>query len=232
MSETALPALGVGDIIAALDGVTNTQVEADKTGTTKPLIQCIVSGVLRGAVVCLGTDSSGQKDPAEIVDLMKKLLANDIVLLAIGYPVKVALDAGLIDKAAKDLCGDGLKRVCELADIPPVLPLGGLENIENVVTIAGALSSDSGLKIPQLPVVGCDPAGVAAQDVELGNTFAGLGVDTFVGLLSMDGTAEEVKAAAGLKDGEEAVQTVSADLGELGDAIIADIEKKRAALGI
>ena len=27
--------------------------------------------------------------------------------------------AGLMDKSARDLCGAGLKRVCELADIPP-----------------------------------------------------------------------------------------------------------------
>lgn len=230
MSEMTLPALGVGDIIQALDGVANTQVDA--AGTTKPLLECVTSGVLRGAAVMLGCDDSTVRDTDEYVALMKKLLANDIVLLAIGYPVKVAQDAGLLDPAAKELCGAGLKRVCELAEIPPVLPLGGLENINNVITIAQALSGDSGLPIPALPVVGCDPAGVSEQAVALGNAFTGLGVDTFIGIMPYEGDLADVVAASGLKDGEEAKHTVSADLTELGDALIADLENKRKALAI
>lgn len=230
MSETALPALQVSDIIAALDGVANSQT--DKTGTTVPLIQCITSGVLRGAAVLLGTEGSTVRDSAEYVDFMKKFIANDIVILAIGYPVSVAAEAGLLDKSAKDLCGDGLRRVCELADIPPVLPLGGLENIGNVVTIASALSGDSGLKVSQLPIVGCDAAGVTAQAVELGNTFVGLGVDTFIGIMPYEGKLEDVVTASGLKDGAEAKHTVSADLKELSQEAVADIERKRSALGL
>lgn len=230
MGASTLPALGVGDIIQALDGVTNSKV--DKTGTTGPLLQCVVSGVLRGAAVMLGGEGSEVRDTEEYVGLMKKMIANDIVVLAIGYPVQIAADAGLLDPAAKDLCGAGLKRVCELAQIPPVLPLGGLENIGNVVTIATALSQDSGLAVPQLPVIGIDAAGVSAQAVELGNTFVGLGVDTFIGIMPYEGSLEDVIAASGLKDGAEAKHTVSADLNELGDAAVKDIEAKRAALGI
>lgn len=230
MSDSALPKLEVGDIIQALDGVSNSQV--DTAGTTKPLLECVVSGVLRGAVVMLGGEGSEVRDTQEYVSLMKKLIANDIVLLAIGYPVTIAQDAGLLAPEAKELCGDGLKRVCELAQIPPVLPLGGLENIGNVVTIAQALSADSGLAIPQLPVVGCDAAGVSQQAVDLGNTFVGLGVDTFIGIMPYEGSLEDVIAASGLKDGAEAKHTVSSDLGELGDAIIEDIERKRSAIAI
>lgn len=230
MSNTELPGLGVADIIKALDGVCNSTV--DTHGSTKPLLECVVSGVLRGAAVMLGGDGSEVRDTQEYVALMKKLIENDIVLLAIGYPVKVAQEAGLLNPEARELCGAGLKRVCELAQIPPVLPLGGLENIGNVVTIAQALSADSGLAVPQLPVVGCDAAGVSAQAVELGNTFVGLGVDTFIGIMPYEGKLEDVIAASGLKDGEQAKHTVSSSLDELGDAIIADIEKKRDALSV
>ena len=180
----------------------------------------------------LGGEGSEVRDTEEYVALMKKLIASDLVVLAIGYPVTVAQNAGLLNPEAKELCGDGLKRVCELAEIPPVLPLGGLENIGNVVTIAQALSADSGLTVPQLPVVGCDAAGVSAQAVELGNTFVGLGVDTFIGIMPYEGSLQDVIAASGLKDGAEAKHTVSASLEELGDAIIADIEKKRSAIAI
>ncbi len=230
MSDSGLPKLEVGDIIQALNGVCNSNVDAG--GTTKPLLECVTSGVLRGAAVMLGTDGSSVRDTGEYVALMKKLIASDIVLLAIGYPVTVAQEAGLLNPEAKELCGAGLKRVCELAEIPPVLPLGGLENIGNVVTIATALSADSGLEVSALPVVGCDAAGVTAQAVELGNTFVGLGVDTFIGIMPYEGSLEDVIAASGLKDGEKAKHTVSSNLDELGDALIADIEKKRAAIAI
>ena len=230
MSEQALPALSVEQIIAALDGVTNSSV--DQAGSTKPLLECITAGVLRGAVVMLGTEGSDVRDKDEYAGLIKTLLANDIVVLALGYAEQVAIDAGLVSADAAGLAGSGLKRVCELAEIPPVLPLGGLENVGNVVTIATALCADSGLTVPQLPVVGCDAAAVTAQAVELGNTFTGLGVDVYAGVAPFEGSVEDLKKAAGLKATEQAGYTVSADLGELGAAIVAGLEKKREALGI
>ncbi len=51
------------------------------------------------------------------IELMKKCIANDIVVIASGCSAQAAAKAGLMDKSAKDLCGAGLKRVCELADI-------------------------------------------------------------------------------------------------------------------
>lgn len=218
-----LPALSVADIIAALDSVANPVV--DKMGTTKPLIQCITSGVLRGAVVILGSDDGNKRPSEDYVKQVKKLIAKDIIVLAIGYPVGVLAEAGFFDKSAGAQAGTGLATVCSLAEIPPVLPLGGLENIQNVVTIAGALSADSGLEVYQLPVVGLDLAGVSETDVTLGNTFAGLGVDTFIGVIP------EI-AVSGLQDGEHAKQAASADLDQLTDDLIADIEAKRKAIGV
>ena len=230
MSESGLPKLEVSDIIHALDAVCSSQV--DTAGSTKPLLECITSGVLRGAVVMVGCDGSEVRDTEAYVALMKKLIGNDIVLLAIGYPVTVAQDAGLLDPEAKNLCSAGLKRVCELAEIPPVLPVGDVDNIGSVVAIAQALSADSGLAVSALPIAGCDAAGVSAQAVELGNAFTGLGVDTFIGIMPYEGSLEDVIAASGLKDGAEAKHTVSYDLDELCGAIIADIEKKRASIAI
>ena len=230
MSEQTLPALSVEQIISALDGVTNSSV--DQAGSTKPLLECITSGVLRGAAVMLGTDADEAADQEAYAQLIKTLLANDIVVLALGYAEKIALDAGLVSADAAALAGGGLKRVCELAEIPPVLPLGGLENVGNVVTIASALCADSGLSVPQLPVVGVDACAVAAGDIELGNTFTGLGVDVYAGVAPFEGSAQDLKKAAGLKETDQAGYTVSSDMAELGAAIVAGLEKKREALGI
>ena len=56
MGNMELPKLGVEDIIKALDGVCNGNV--DEAGSTRPLLECVTSGVLRGAVVMLGCDGS------------------------------------------------------------------------------------------------------------------------------------------------------------------------------
>jgi|GEM_PF-4540315 len=218
----ALPALSVEDIIKALDGVTNSNV--DVPGSTKPLLECVTSGVLRGAAVILGSDEGDKRPDEDYVEQVKKLIANDIIVLAIGYPLGALVRGGLVAYEARNFAGDGLKRVCELAQIPPVLPLGSLDNIGNVVTIASALSADSGLPVPALPVVGLDLCGVSAQDVELGNTFASLGVDTFIAVIP------EIEVS-GLKDGEQAKQFASADLNEVTDKLIEDIEAKRTAGG-
>ena len=122
MKQKATVGYSTEAIVKALDGVTNSQV--DELGTTKPLLQCITSGVLRGAVAMVGCNNPKVRPDLAHIELMKKLLANDIIVIASGCSAQAAAKAGLMDKRAKDICGDGLKRVCELADIPPVLHIG------------------------------------------------------------------------------------------------------------
>ena len=83
-----------------------------------PLVDCVKSGVLRGAVAMVGCNNPKVRPDAAHIELMKKLIANDIILVVSGCSAQAAAKAGLMDKRAKDLCGAGLKRVCELADIP------------------------------------------------------------------------------------------------------------------
>ena len=46
-------------------------------------------------------------------------MANDIILIVSGCSAQAAAKAGLMDPVhAKELCGAGLKRVCELAGHP------------------------------------------------------------------------------------------------------------------
>ncbi|MGI6008140.1 MAG: anaerobic carbon-monoxide dehydrogenase catalytic subunit [Ruminococcus sp.] len=124
LKQKATVGYSVEAIVKTLDGVTNTQV--DVTGTTKPLIECITSGVIRGAVAMVGCNNPRVRPDSAHIGLMKKLIANDIILVLSGCSAQAAARAGLMDKEAKELCGAGLKRVCELADIPPVLHMGSV----------------------------------------------------------------------------------------------------------
>ena len=55
MKQKATVGYSVEAIVKTLDGVTNSQV--DETGTTKPLVECITSGVIRGAVAMVGCNN-------------------------------------------------------------------------------------------------------------------------------------------------------------------------------
>ena len=232
MKQKATVGYSTEAIVKVLDGVTNSQV--DELGTTKPLLECITSGVLRGAVAMVGCNNPRVRPDLAHIELMKKLVANDIIIIASGCSAQAAAKAGLMDKRAKDVCGAGLKRVCELADIPPVLHMGSCVDISRMLVLAATLAKDSGLHISQLPVVGCAPEWMSEKAVSIGNYVIGSGLDTFLGVDPYAcGSSEMVEILTnGTREWVEAAFTVEKDIEKLGDAMIARIEEKRAALGI
>ena len=232
LKQKATVGYSVEAIVKVLDSVTNSQV--DETGTTKPLLECITSGVIRGAVAMVGCNNPRIRPDLAHIELMKKLIANDIVIIASGCSAQAAAKAGLMDKRAKDICGDGLKRVCELADIPPVLHMGSCVDISRMMILASELAKCAGTHVSQLPVVGCAPEWMSEKAVSIGNYVIGTGIDTFLGVDPyVSGSSEIAEILTnGTREWVEAAFTVEKDIDKLGDAMIARIEEKRAALGI
>lgn len=220
-------------IIETLDGVANSQV--DTFGTTKPLVECITSGVLRGAVAMVGCNNPKVRPDTAHIELMKKLLENDIVVVVSGCSAQAAGKAGLMDpEKAKEYCGDGLKRVCELAGIPPVLHMGSCVDISRMMLLASELAKDAGVNISQLPLVGCAPEWMSEKAVSIGNYVVATGIDTYLGVDPYVSGSSEIGGLLtdGVREWVEAAYTVEKDIDKLGDLMIARIEEKRAALGI
>ena len=222
-------------IVKVLDGVANSQV--DEFGTTKPLLECITSGVLRGAVAMVGCNNPKVRPDTAHIELMKKMLENDIIVIVSGCSAQAAAKAGLMDpEKAKDYCGDGLNRVCELAGIPPVLHMGSCVDISRMMILASELAKDSGLNISQLPVVGCAPEWMSEKAVSIGNYVVATGIDTYLGVDPYVSGSSEICDLLTGEDGVnkwvEAKYTVEKDIDKLGDMMIERIEQKRAALGI
>ncbi len=218
-----------------LDGVANSQV--DEFGTTKPLLECITSGVLRGAVAMVGCNNPKVRPDTAHIELMKKMLENDIIVIVSGCSAQAAAKAGLMDpEKAKDYCGAGLKRVCELAGIPPVLHMGSCVDISRMLILAAELAKDSGLNISQLPVVGCAPEWMSEKAVSIGNYVVASGLDTYLGVDPYVSGSSEIcdllTGEDGINQWVEAKYTVEKDIEKLGDMMIERIEQKRAALGI
>ena len=235
MKQKATVGYSVEAIVKTLDGVANSQV--DEMGTTKPLLECITSGVIRGAVAMVGCNNPKVRPDTAHIELMKKMIANDIIIIASGCSAQAAAKAGLMDKEAKELCGAGLKRVCELADIPPVLHMGSCVDISRMMILAAELAKDSGLNISQLPVVGCAPEWMSEKAVSIGNYVVATGIETYLGVDPYSKGSSEVTALlqgteGGCQEWVEAHFVVEKDIDKLGDRMIESIEAKRAALGI
>lgn len=232
MKQKATVGYSFEALVKVLDGVTNTQV--DETGTTKPLLECITSGVIRGAVAMVGCNNPKIRPDHAHIELMKKCIENDIVIVASGCAAQAAAKAGLMDKRAKDLCGAGLKRVCELADIPPVIHMGSCVDISRMMVLVSELAKDSGLNISQLPVVGCAPEWMSEKAVSIGNYVVSTGIDTFLGVDPYVSGSTEVAdlLTDGVRNWVEASYTVEKDIDKLVDLMIERIEEKRAAIGI
>lgn len=235
LKQNARVGYSVEAIKKVLDGVANSQV--DTFGTTKPLIECIHSGVLRGAVAMVGCNNPKIRPDTAHITLMKKMLENDILLIVSGCSAQAAAKAGLMDpEKAKEYCGAGLKRVCELAGIPPVLHMGSCVDISRMMILASDIAKDWGIHISQVPVVGCAPEWMSEKAVSIGNYVVATGIETFLGVDPYTKGSEEVTALLqgdhGVKDWVEARFVVETDIEKLGDKIIDCIEAKRTALGI
>jgi len=215
-----------------LDGVTNSHVNV--TGTTKPLVECINSGVLRGAVAIVGCNNPKIRPDYGHIELMKKLLANDIIVIVTGCSASAAAKAGLMDKEAKKYCGTGLRRVCDLVGIPPILHMGSCVDISRMMLLASDIARDAGWTIPQIPLVGCAPEWMSEKAVSIGNYVIATGIDTYLGVYPQTKGAPEVDGylQGGVEELVGASFKVETDMDTLVDAMIARIEEKRVALGI
>ncbi len=232
LKQKATVGYSVEAIKKCLDGVTNSHVDA--LGTTKPLIDCVKAGVLRGAVAMVGCNNPKIRPDTAHIELMKKLLKNDIILIVSGCSAQAAAKAGLMDKRAAQYCGEGLKRVCKLVDIPPVLHMGSCVDISRMMVLAADIAKDWGIDIAQVPVVGCAPEWMSEKAVSIGNYVVATGIDTFLGVNPYTKGSTEVEGLlqGSIRDWVGANFTVELDIEKMGDLMVEAIEEKRKALNI
>ena len=103
-----------------------------------------------------------------------------------------------------------------------------------MMILVAELAKDSGLKISELPVVGCAPEWMSEKAVSIGNYVVATGIDTFLGVDPYASGSEEVEKllTGGVRDWVEAAYTVETDIEKLVDKMIERIEEKRTAIGI
>ena len=219
-------------IIKQLDKVVNPHI--DPMGTVKPLADVIKAGVLRGAVGIVGCNNPKSKHDYSHIEIMKKMIAKDVIVVTTGCAAQAAVKAGLTNKDARKLAGQGLATVCELVDIPPVLHLGSCVDISRIMTIVGEVAKHMDLDNSDLPVAGIAPEWMSEKAVAIANYVVATGIDTFLGITPpvtgseevMDIMTNRVEAMTGAKF------FIEEDPHVLADKVLSRIEEKRQKLGI
>jgi carbon-monoxide dehydrogenase catalytic subunit len=118
-----------------------------------PLVEVIAAGKLKG-VVALANCSTLRNGPQDwnTVNLTKELIKKDILVVAGGCGNHALEVAGLCSLEAADMAGEGLKAVCNLLKIPPVLSFGTCTDTGRISMLVTALADHLDVDIPDLPI--------------------------------------------------------------------------------
>ena len=219
-------------IIKQLDKVVNPHI--DPMGTVKPLADVIKAGVLRGAVGIVGCNNPKTMHDYNHIEIMKKLIANDVIVVTTGCAAQAAAKAGLLTKEARKLAGQGLATVCELVDIPPIIHMGSCVDISRIVRLVSAVAKHLNLDNSDLPVAGLAPEWMSEKAVGIGTYVVSSGIDVFLGVTPpVTGSPEVMDILTNrIEDMTGAKFFIDEDPHALADKILNRIEEKRQKLGI
>ena len=226
------PELRVGDAVA---GFSTESILAALGGSLDPLLDVIKNGTLRGVaglVSCTTLRDTGQD--VNTIAIAKELIKNDVLVLAMGCGNAALQVAGLEALEAKDQAGPGVKAVCELLGIPPVLSFGTCTDTGRILLLLGAIADALGVDVPALPVVATAPEYMEQKATV--DAMAALAFGLYVHVSPVPfvtGAPRLVKLVTedlpAVTGGKLAVET---DPHEAVAAMLAHIETKRTALGI
>lgn len=177
-------------VIKQLDRVVNSNI--DPQGTVKPLADVLKAGVLRGAAGIVGCNNPKTKHEYSHIEIMKKLIANDVIVVTTGCAAQAAAKAGLLSKDAIKLAGKGLQAVCELVDIPPIIHLGSCVDNTRILRLVSAVAKHMGVDNSDLPVVGVAPEWMSEKAVAIGTYVVSSGIDVFLGITPPVAGSKEV----------------------------------------
>lgn len=118
-----------------------------------PLVDVIKSGKIKG-VVALASCSTLRNGPQDwnTINVTKELIKRDILVVSCGCGNHALEVAGLCSQNAKDMAGAGLKEVCDMLNIPPVLSFGTCTDTGRISMLVTALADFLNVDIPQLPI--------------------------------------------------------------------------------
>jgi carbon-monoxide dehydrogenase catalytic subunit len=229
------PVLGLPMKEAIVGFSTESIVEA-LGGTIEPLLNAIKDGAIRGVagmVSCTSLRDSGQD--VHTIAMVKELIKRDILVLSLGCGNGAVQVGGLCSLEAKDKAGPGLKKLCTLLNIPPVLSYGTCTDTGRLADLIGIVSKALGnVPVTDLPIVAVAPE-YMEQKATIDAIFAlAFGLYTYVNPVPpVTGGPNLVKLLTeDCKNITGGVLNVERDAVKASDEILVHIESQRKKLGI
>ncbi len=203
-------------------------------GTPKPLVDAIAAGTIRGAVAVVGCNNPKLPQDRAHIDLTRRLIENDILVLVTGCAAVANGKAGQMMPESAALAGPGLRSVCEALGIPPVLHMGSCVDNSRILHLAGALADFLGVDVDQLPLAGAAPEWYSEKAVSIGAYVVASGITTVLGVQpAVFGSPHVVDLlSTGLDDVVGARFAVEPDPARAALLIRRHIEAKRQGLGL
>jgi len=223
-----------GKPMKVMAGFSEEEIRKALGGTYKPLIDAIVAGQIKGVVGIVGCNHPRIKQDYGHVTLAKELIKRDILVVETGCAAIACGKAGLLLPEAADLAGPGLKAVCNLLGIPPVLHMGSCVDNSRILVMASMVAKELGVGIGDLPLGGAAPEWYSQKALPIGTYFVASGVYTVLGIPpKIFGSKNVINLLTeGLKGITNSAFEVEPDPVKSADLLEAEINRKRSDLGI
>ncbi len=183
-TSTAIAGFSAEAIIAALSTV-------NAEDPLKPLIDNIVAGNIRGICLFAGCNSVKVPQDRNYISMVKRLLAENVLILATGCASSAYARHGFMTSAAtSQYAGKGLAAVLTAigeaaglgGPLPPVLHMGSCVDNARPVDVAVAVANRLGVDLNQLPVVASAPEAVTEKAVAIGTWAVAAGLPVHLGI--------------------------------------------------
>ncbi|WP_455538203.1 anaerobic carbon-monoxide dehydrogenase catalytic subunit [Terrisporobacter sp.] len=141
-------------VTKAISGFSTEAVLGALGNSLDPLVDVIAKGKIKG-IVALANCSTLRNGPQDwnTVNITKELIKRDILVVAGGCGNHALEVAGLCNLEAVDkYAGEGLKEVCHMLKIPPVLSFGTCTDTGRISMLVTALADHMNLDISDLPI--------------------------------------------------------------------------------
>ncbi|MDI6905976.1 MAG: anaerobic carbon-monoxide dehydrogenase catalytic subunit [Thermoanaerobacterales bacterium] len=228
---------GVNIPSEAVEYIGGFSVEAILTvlgGSPEPLIEAVKSGRIKGIAAVVGCNNPKTRHDYGHLTLARRLIAEDVLVVTTGCAAIACAKDGLLRRDAITEAGPGLRKVCEVLGLPPVLHMGSCVDISRILRLAAVLAEALDVDISDLPVVAAAPEWMSEKAVSIGTYAVASGIHTILGTVPPVLGSENVTKllTVGAKDVVGAAFAVEEDPEKAAGLALAHIAAKRAALGL
>ena len=203
----------------------------------RPLIDAVAAGRIRGVVGVVGCNTPKIAQDSYHLALVRRLLAQDVLVVQTGCSAIACAKAGLMrPEAALEHAGPGLQEVCAAVGIPPVLHVGSCVDNSRILSICVAIVAEGGIgrDISELPIAAAAPEAMSEKAITIG--FYAVASGIFTAFLPPPRVAGSRVVRKYLEEDIERETggrfLFTNDIEEAARGIVAHLDSKRKALNL